>query len=172
MLIGMDWIQKTSVIVIRKEIEFNVLENEISKWLKDLRKVFEEILEKELSSYRDGVNYEIILRTEKIKSLLLIFTRLKEQEIVKEYLNEMTRKEWIRINKSSIVASLFLISKFETDKKRSVIDYRKLNKKIVIDSTSLSLIKDIMNQIKEQKYFIKIDLKDIFNQIRIKKKNE
>ena len=68
--------------------------------------------------------------------------------------------------------SLFLVSKFETNKKRSIIDYQKLNEEIVTDSTSLSLIGDIMDQIKEQKYFIKINLKNVFNQIRIKKRNE
>ena len=29
-----------------------------------------------------------------------------------------------------------------------------------------------MNQIKEQKYFIKVNLKDTFNQIRIKEENK
>ena len=48
-----------------------------------------------------------------------------------------------------MTASLFLVSKLETDKKRSIIDYKKLNKEIVIDSTSLLLIRDIINQIKE-----------------------
>ena len=72
MLIEMNWIQKTSTIVTKKEIEFNVLENKISEWLKDLRKVFREILKKELSFYYNEVNYEIILKIEKIKSLLLI----------------------------------------------------------------------------------------------------
>ena len=71
-----------------------------------------------------------------------------------------------------MTTSLFIIFKSETDKKRFVIDYRKLNKKIVTDSTSLLLIRDIINQIKRQKYFIKIDLKDVFNQIRIKKEDE
>ena len=71
-----------------------------------------------------------------------------------------------------MTASLFLISKSGTNKKRPVIDYRKLNEKTVTDSTPLSLIGDMMNQIKEQKYFTKIDLKNVFNQIRIKKKDE
>ena len=57
----------------------------------------------------------------------------------------MTKKEWIRVNKSLIVTSLFLVFKSETDKKRSVIDYRKLNKETVTDSTLLLLIKNIMN---------------------------
>ena len=53
--------------------------------------------------------------------------------------------------------------KSKTNKKRPIIDYKKLNKKIVTDSTPLSLIKDIMNQIKKQNYFIKVNLKDAFN---------
>ena len=62
-----------------------------------------------------------------------------------------------------MTASLFLVSKSGTQKKQSVIDYRKLNKETVTDSTSLSLIGDMINQIKEQRYFIKIDLKNTFN---------
>ena len=44
-----------------------------------------------------------------------------------------------------MITSLFLIFKFKINKKRFVIDYRKLNKEIVIDSTLLLLIRDIMN---------------------------
>ena len=44
-----------------------------------------------------------------------------------------------------MIVSLFLIFKSETDKKRLVIDYRKLNKEIVIDSTLLLLIRDMIN---------------------------
>ena len=118
------------------------------------------------------MNHEITIKTEKIKSSLLISIRSEKQEIVKEYLDEMTKKRWIRISKSFMTASLFLIFKPEINKKRLIIDYRKLNKEIVTDSTSLLLIKNIMNQIKRQKYFIKIDLKNTFNQIRIKERNK
>ena len=82
------------------------------------------------------------------------------------------KKNWIRVSKSLIIASLFLIFKLETKEKRSVIDYRKLNEKIVTDSTSLLLIGDMIDKMKRQKYFIKMNLKDVFNQIRIKKENE
>ena len=172
MLVGMNWIQKTKVIVIKEEMKFNVLKNEILEWLKDLKEVFRTISKEELSFHRYEMDYEITLRIKKIKSLLLISIRSKKQESVKEYLNEMTRKEWIKISKSLIIVFLFLIFKLETDKKRPVIDYRKLNKEIVTDSTSLSLIRDMIDQIKEQKYFIKIDLKDVFNQIRIREEDE
>ena len=82
------------------------------------------------------------------------------------------KKNQIKINKSLIVVFLFLMFKLETKEKRSVIDYRKLNEEIVTNSTSLLLIEDMMDQMKRQKYFTKIDLKDVFNQIRIKKGDE
>ena len=113
--------------------------------MKDLKKVFETISKEKLLSYRDEINYEIILKTKKIKSLSLISIRLEKQEIVKEYLNKIIRKKWIRINKSSIVVFLFLIFKSKIDRKRLVIDYKKLNKEIVIDSILLLLIRDIIN---------------------------
>ena len=93
MLVEMNQIQKTGTTVIRKGIRFNVLENEIPEQLKDLKKVFKEISERELLSHRDGVDYEITIKTEKIKSLLLISTRSEKQKIIKEYLDEMTKKE-------------------------------------------------------------------------------
>ena len=153
-------------------MEFNVIKHEISEWLKNLKKIFKTIFERELLLSYERVDHEITLKIKKIKSLSLILIRLEEQQIVKKYLNEIIKKKWIRINKSLIITSLFLVLKPESKEKRLIIDYKKLNKKIVTDSTSLSLIGDIMNQIKEQKYFIKIDLKNFFNQIRIKEKDE
>ena len=93
MLIRMNWIQKTGTTITKKEMEFNILESEILEWLENLRKVFGTISKRELSSRRDGMDYEITLKIEKIKLLLLIPIRLKKQEIVKEYLNEITKKE-------------------------------------------------------------------------------
>ena len=66
--------------------------------------------------------------------------------------------------------TLFLV--FKKSNKRLVIDYRKLNNVIIIDSTSLSLIQDILDQLDKIKYFSKFDIKNVFNQIRIKKEDE
>ena len=134
--------------------------------------MFRTIFKKELSLKRDKVDYEITLKKEEIKSSLLIPIRLKEQYIIKDYLNKMLKKEQIRINKLLITVFLFLISKLRTNKKRHIINYRILNKKTITDLTLLLLIQDIIDQIEEQKYFTKINLKDAFNQIRIKKEDE
>ena len=39
------------------------------------------------------MNYEINLKTKEIKSLSLILIRLEEQQIIKEYLDEIIKKE-------------------------------------------------------------------------------
>ena len=93
MLIEMNWIQKTETTITKERMKFNVLKNEIPKWLKDLKKVFGTIFERELSSRRKEMNHEIILKTKKIKPSFLILIRSKEQEIVKKYLNEITKKK-------------------------------------------------------------------------------
>ena len=160
-----------SATMSKRKMKFYVLENKILEWLKDLKEVFETISEEELPSSRIEIDHEIILKIETIKPSSFILTR-SEEEIVKKYLNEMIKKKWIRVNKSLMTTYLFLILKSETDQKRPVIDYRKLNEEIVTDSTPLLLIRDIMNQIKEQQYFIKINLKNVFNQIRIKEEDE
>ena len=56
---------------------------------------------------------------------------------------------------------LFLISK--KSKKRLIIDYSKLNNVIITDSMLLSLVQDILDQLKKKEYFSKFDIKDVFN---------
>ena len=57
-------------------------------------------------------------------------------------------------------------------KLRPVIDYRKLNNITVKNSILLSFIENTIDNLVEVKYFTKIDLRDIFNQIRIKKEDK
>ena len=78
----------------------------------------------------------------------------------------MLRKEYIQISKSSIGAPLFLVPK--KDGKRPVVDYWKLNNVTGKDSTPLPRIDNTLSQLIESQLFTKIDLKDVFNQMRIK----
>lgn len=65
---------------------------------------------------------------------------------------------------------MFLV--FKSERKRPVVDYQKLNSVTIKDSTTLSLIKDILDQIQRALWFIKIDLRNTFNQIQIRKEDE
>ena len=99
------------------------------------------------------MNYVIILKESELKSLLLILIKLEKQQFIKDYLDDLLHKKWIRSNKFSYRTFLFLILKKK--ELRLVIDYRKLNEIIVIDSTLLSLIDNIINQIQENTIFNK-----------------
>src|SRR5947207_1364272 len=66
---------------------------------------------------------------------------------------------------------ILFINKFN-DNLRFYIDYRALNHMIIKNHYSISLITEIMNQIKNIKYFIKFNIYNIFNYIYIAKKDE
>ena len=116
------------------------------------------------------MNHVIVLKESELKSSFLIFTKLEKQQFIKDYLDDLLYKKWIRPNK--FLYKIFLLLILKKERLKLVIDYRKLNEIIVTNSTSLSLINDIINQIQENTVFNKIDLKDVFNQIKIKKKDE
>ena len=120
----------------------NIKDTELSNWLKRYEQVFQ-LKKTRLSTRRKGIDYVITLREPKSKSSLLISTKFEEQQFIKNYLDDLFRKRWIRLNKSLYEVSLFLISKKK--ELRSVIDYKKFNEIIITDSTSLLLINDIMN---------------------------
>ena len=51
---------------------------------------------------------------------------------------------------------------------RLYVDYRELNKIIVKNRYLLSLINKILDRLNEIKYFIKLNLKDVYYRIRIR----
>ena len=53
-----------------------------------------------------------------------------------------------------------------------MVDYQKLNNVTEKDSTPLPRIDDTLDQLIESQLFTKIDLKDVFNQMRIKEENK
>ena len=82
----------------------------------------------------------------------------------------MLRKGYIQISKSSMGVPLFLVPK--KDGKQPVVNYQKLNNVTEKDSTPLPRIEDTLDQLIGSQLFTKIDLKDAFNQMRIKKGDE
>ena len=71
--------------------------------------------------------------------------RPDNQAFVKDYLDTMLRKEYIRISKSSMEAPLFLVPK--KDGKQPVVNYQKLNNITKKDSTPLPRIDDTLDQL-------------------------
>ena len=131
-----------------------------------MKEVFEDSLEGELPKKKREFNHEINLTVNSLLKTLGISLKPDNQAFVKDYLDTMLKKKYIRISKSSMGAPLFLVLK--KDGKQTVVDYQKLNNVTEKDSTPLPRIDNILDQLIESQLFTKINLKDEFNQMRIK----
>ena len=168
-IIGQDWLQKNKPTIDwkRNTIQLhNMKTAKVPAWLEDMKEVFKNPPEGELPKKKGEFNHEINLTVDFLPKTPVIPLRPADQAFVEDYLDTMLRKGYIRISKSSMGVPLFLVPK--KDGKRPVVNYRKLNDIIEKDSTPLPRIDDTLDQLIGSQLFTKIDLKDAFNQMRIK----
>ena len=102
-------------------------------------------------------------------SLYSMFIK-KLNELCK-YLENKQQKDWIRSSLNSVDASV-LFAKKSDDSLWLCIDYWKLNEITVKNCYSLSRIDELLNRLSEVKIFTKLNLCDIYHQIRICCDNE
>ena len=96
---------------------------------------------------------------------------LKKKEALNQWLNEQLKAGLIVESKSRYVAPCFYILK-KDGSLWLVQDYRKLNQVTIKDKMPLPLIGEVINKLKEAKYFNKLDLIWEYNNIQIKEGNE
>ena len=82
---------------------------------------------------------------------------LKKKEPLNQWLDEQLKVELIVESKSQYAASCFYIPK-KDGSLQLVQDYRKLNQFIIKDKIPLPLIGEVINKLKEAKYFNKLNL--------------
>jgi len=82
---------------------------------------------------------------------------LKEEEALNQWLDKQLKAGLIVESKSRYAAPCFYIPKKDR-LLRLVQDYRKLNQVTIKDKTPLPLIGEVINKLKEAKYFNKLDL--------------
>ena len=82
---------------------------------------------------------------------------LKEEEALYQWLDKQLKAELIVESKSQYAAPCFYIPKKDSSL-QLVQDYRKLNQVTIKDKISLSLIREVIDKLKEAKYFNKLDL--------------
>ena len=82
---------------------------------------------------------------------------LKEEEILNQQLNEQLKAGLIMKSKLRYIAPCFYIPK-KDGLLRLVQDYRKLNQVTIKNKTPLPLIGEVIDKLKEAKYFNKLDL--------------
>jgi hypothetical protein len=101
-----------------------------------------------------------------ISSKIYNMTLLEREELVK-FLDENLTSKRIKPLKSPYTAPCFFVPK--KDKSLCLCqDYRKLNEISVKDKTPLLLISEVLNQLKDAKYFNKLDIIWGYNNVWIK----
>jgi len=82
---------------------------------------------------------------------------LKEEEILNQWLDEQLKAKLIVESKSRYAVPYFYIPK-KDGSLRLVQDCRKLNQVTIKDKTPLPLIGEVIDKLKEARYFNKLDL--------------
>jgi len=81
---------------------------------------------------------------------------LKEKEALNQWLDEQLKASLIIKSKSRYTVSYFYIPKKDSSL-QLVQDYRKLNQVTIKDKMLLPLIKEVIDKLKEAKYFNKLN---------------
>ena len=130
-----------------------IVPQKFHKWLK----VFEKA-ESERIPVRKPWDHAINLRKDFVSKKRRIYLMLrKEKEKVREFMKKQLRKRYIRPLKSPQTSLVFFVEK-KNRKKRIVQDYKYLNKEIIKNNYSLSLISDLNDTMDMRKVFTKINL--------------
>ena len=96
---------------------------------------------------------------------------LKEEKVLNQWLEEQLKAGLIVESKSRYATSCFYIPKKDS-LLQLVQNYRKLNQITIKDKMPLFLIGEVINKLKEAKYFNKLDLIWRYNNVQIKEGNE
>ena len=94
-----------------------------------------------------------------------------EFEILKNHLLKNLTLNYIRKFTNRTNALMFFIFK-KNDNFRLCVNYKKLNVFIIKNKCSFSLIDEMLNRLMNVVYFIKIDFKNAYHRIRIRKSDE
>ena len=86
--------------------------------------------------------------------------------MLQKYLQNSFKKEFVKFNSFSVVASMLFIKKFDEDF-RFCVDYRDLNAISLKNRYSLSLFRETLDRLSSVKYYFKIDIIVAFNRFRI-----
>ncbi len=90
---------------------------------------------------------------------------------LRQYLDDVLAKEWIKHFISSTDASILFILK-KNDSFHLCINYQDLNKITVKNRHSLSLISETLDRLNRVKQFTKLDLKNVYHRLRIQREDE
>ena len=136
-----------------------------------LKKMFDNELARMLSE-QDYENHAIDLIKNKKSSYMSLYN-LSQIELTKlrRYLNDALIKKWIKFSISLASVSIFFVFK-KDEELRLYVNYKDLNAIIIKNRHSLSFIIETLNRLCDVKRFTKLNLKDAYYRIQIKRGDE
>ncbi len=160
------------LIVIEKTNENNnKISNEISSQYVAFQNIFFEIKAHKLSKH-DFHNHVIEILSNRDFFFDLIYNlSTTELKVLKNYIDEYMKKNFIT-EFVSFAKALILFVKKTNDKLRLCVDYKKLNEIIIKNRYSLFFINENLNRLFETRILIKLNVRDVFHRIRIRKEDE
>jgi hypothetical protein len=164
--------KKRLLIVIQKADENNdKINNEISSQYFAFQDIFFEVKTHKLfeHDFRDHV-IEILSNRDSFFDSIYNLSTIK-LKILKNYIDEYMKKNFI-IEFVSFAKVFILFVKKTNDKFRLCVNYKKLNEIIIKNRYSLFFINENLNKLFETKIFIKLNVRDVFHRIKIRKENE
>jgi hypothetical protein len=171
-LFNLELKRKQFLTVIEKTNENNnKINNEISSQYVAFQDIFFKIKTHKFSKH-DFHNHVIEILSNRDFFFDFIYnlstTKLK---ILKNYINEYMKKNFI-IEFMSSTRIFILFVKKTNDKLRLCVNYKKLNVIIIKNRYSLFFINENLNKLFEIRIFIKLNVKNVFHRIRIRKEDE
>ncbi|ESK81226.1 hypothetical protein Moror_14433 [Moniliophthora roreri MCA 2997] len=91
-----------------------------------------------------------------------------EQKEQDKFLEENLRKGYIRKSKSPMASPFFFVVKKEKGALQPTQDYRELNKETIKNAYPLPLISELLDKLKGARVFMKLDLRNGYNNVQIK----
>nr|GEX47605.1 putative reverse transcriptase domain-containing protein [Tanacetum cinerariifolium] len=162
-IIGMDWLSKLRAKIV----------NELK--LEDIPVVrkFPSVFLKDLSSLPPS--HEVEFRIDLILEAMLVAKspyRLAPTEMqeLSNQLKELQEKGLIRPNSSPWGAPVLFVKK-KDGSFRMCVDYREQNKLTIKNRYPLPMIDDLFDQLQGSRYFLKIDLRSVYNQLRVREED-
>ena len=129
--------------------------------------------EKDISLFKHKTwDYAIDLKSEAQLISESIYSLLKtENKILRIYIKKQKSKKYIKSFTSSTEYSILFVKK-SNESLKSCVNYRKLNAITVKNWYSISLCKEIFNNVSRARWYTQLNLRNAFNFIRIKKEDE
>jgi hypothetical protein len=164
--------RKRLLIVIEKTNENNNRNsNEISSQYIAFQDIFFEIEAHKFSKH-DFHDHVIEILSNRDSFFDLIYNlSATELKVLKNYIDEYMKKSFITEFVSSAKVLILFVKK-TNDKLRLCVNYKELNEIIIKNRYSLFFINENLNRLFETRIFIKLDVRDVFHRIRIRKEDE